>query len=150
MPLRRDRTSVAESLSEVRAVYRELERRPVARDCVGRTDCCRFKLTGKTPYVTKGELLVLVDAVRASGRQRLAEPTDAQATCPLLSDDGRCSVYEARPFGCRTHFCRAAGGPIAREDVRDLVHRLDDVDSALGGDGGRALPEALRAMLRTV
>lgn len=28
-------------------------------------------------------------------------------SCPLLTEDGRCSVYAARPFACRTHFVRS-------------------------------------------
>ena len=44
-----------ESLKEVRAVYAELEKRPVQRDCIRRTECCQFKLTGVMPLVTKGE-----------------------------------------------------------------------------------------------
>lgn len=29
-----------------------------------------------------------------------------QLPCPLLTADGRCSVYEARPIGCRVHVAR--------------------------------------------
>jgi len=122
-------------------VYRELEARPVERNCIGRADCCRFRLTGQTPYVTKGEALAAARAVRARGRTKLTQPADG--SCPLLGSDGRCMAYEARPFGCRTHFCAAAGGPVERKQVEDLIRRLAQLDSELGGDGVRALPGAL-------
>lgn len=52
-------------------------------------------------------------------------------------------IYESRPFGCRTHFCAAAGGPYARRDVIDLIRRLEEIDQKLGGDGPRALCGAI-------
>jgi hypothetical protein len=135
-----------EALAEVRAVYRELESRPVERACTRRTECCQFKLTGRTPYLTKGEAMLAADAFRASGRKELAEQPDG--ACPMLQPEtGRCLIYEARPFGCRTHFCAAAGGPYARADVLDLIRRLEHVDAALGGDGVRILDRAVAAEL---
>ncbi|MBV9128127.1 MAG: YkgJ family cysteine cluster protein [Verrucomicrobia bacterium] len=60
----------------------------------------------------------------------------------------RCRIYAARPFGCRTHFCRAAGGPYRRAEVLDLIRRLEAVDARLGGDGvPRPLPIAVAAEL---
>ena len=61
----------------------------------------------------------------------------------MLDPQGRCLIYDARPFGCRTHFCAAAGGPFARRDVLDLIRRLEDVDAFLGGDGVHPLPAAV-------
>jgi hypothetical protein len=136
-----DRLSEAEALAGLEAVYRELESRPATRACERRTDCCRFKLTGRTPYVTKPEALLAAKAVRATGRCSLPRRDDGD--CPLLDGAGRCTIYDARPFGCRTHFCSAAGGPLARGDVLDLIHRLGDLDAAVGGDGVRPLPAAL-------
>ncbi len=135
----------AAAAAAVRAIYAELAARPIERACELRTDCCHFKLTGRTPYLTAGEAVVAAQAVRASGRTRLPARTDG--ACPLLDPAGRCSIYEDRPFGCRTHFCQAAGGPYARRDVIDLIHRLEDIDRALGGDGARQLPIALKERL---
>jgi Fe-S-cluster containining protein len=132
-------------LDGVRAIYTELASRPLDRDCTGRAECCHFKLTGRTPFLTRGEALVTAQAVRASGRKKLsASPGGA---CPLL-EGGRCRVYEGRPFGCRTHFCKAAGGPYARGEVRDLIQRLDDIDRELGGNGGVNLPGAVEWALK--
>ena len=144
----RTKESGLEALEEVRAIYRELENRPVERACVRRTECCHFQLTGRTPQLTRGEAAVAARALRASGRKTLPERDDG--ACPLLRADGACLIYRDRPFGCRTHFCAAAGGPYARAEVLDLIRRLEAVDARLGGDGPRALPAAMRDELRAL
>ena len=132
----------SDTVATVRTIYAELAARPIERACISRTECCRFKLTGKTPYLTKGEALVAAKAWRATGRTRLPESPDG--ACPLLDRaTGRCQIYEGRPFGCRTHFCAAAGGPYARREVVDLIHRLEDLDRTLGGNGALPLPAAV-------
>lgn len=136
----RDQIQVA--LAEVRAVYAELAKRPIERQCTIRTECCQFQLTGRTPQLTKGEALLAAKAFRAIGRKTLSEPEDG--VCPVLKrETGRCQIYADRPFGCRTHFCDAAGGPYARRDVLDLIRRLEKMDQTLGGDGPRAIQSAI-------
>jgi hypothetical protein len=130
------------ALAEVRQVYVDLAQRPIERNCTRLTECCRFKLTGRTPYLTKGEAIVAAKAFRATGRKSLSE--NADGSCPMLQlETGNCLIYENRPFGCRTHFCAAAGGPVARRDVLDLIRRLEDVDLALNGNGPRLLKSAV-------
>lgn len=134
------------ALDEVRAVYAELAKRPVTRNCVARTECCRFQITGLTPQLTKGEALVAAKGFRATGRKEL--PESADGACPLLKrETGRCLIYDERPFGCRTHFCEAAGGPYSRKAVIDLIRRLEEVDRHLGGDGPRKIQVALAVAL---
>jgi Fe-S-cluster containining protein len=145
MPIR-ERMSRDEAVARVSAVYEELDKRPVERDCVRRTECCRFRLTGKTPYLTAGEALVLAEALRAAGKGRMMEPADG--SCPVLNPKtGGCEAYAARPFSCRTHFCAAAGGPYSRREVVDLIRKLEDVDTALLGNGAQTLPTALKEAL---
>ena len=130
------------AIVQVRQIYAELARRPIERSCVRIKECCHFKLTGRTPYLTRGEALVAAKALRASGRKQLPESSDG--ICPLLNrQSGNCMIYNDRPFGCRTHFCAAAGGPYARREVADLIQRLEVVDAELGGDGASALPHAV-------
>jgi Fe-S-cluster containining protein len=134
-------------MAEVRSVYRDLAGRPVERECTLRTECCQFQLTGKIPHLTRGEALVAAKALRASGRKTL--PDQINGACPLLNPRTmRCLIYDSRPFGCRTHFCAAAGGPYSRKEVTDLIHRLEGIDALLGGQGPRALPGALDEALR--
>jgi Fe-S-cluster containining protein len=143
------REELQHALSEVRAVYAELAKRPVTRNCVARTECCQFQLTGLTPHLTKGEALVAAKGFRATGRKELPEPADG--ACPLLKrETGRCLIYADRPFGCRTHFCAAAGGPYARKEVLDLIRQLEEVDRKLGGDGPRKIQAALAEALEEI
>jgi uncharacterized protein len=137
-------------LREVEAVYEELSIRPIERSCVARTACCRFKLTGEIPYVTRGEALLAARAWRATGRKNLEQSPDPDGRCPFLDpSDQRCRIYSARPFACRTHFCAAAGGPYSRQEVLDLIRRLEDIDRRLGGTSGpRPLVPAVSEALR--
>jgi len=130
-----------EALEDVRAIYRDLANRPIERACIRRTECCQFKLTGRTPMLTRGEALLAAKALRGAGRKTLPEARDD--ACPLLRPDGTCTIYADRPFGCRTHYCAAAGGPYARSEVLDLIRRLEALDAKLGGSGPRALPGAV-------
>lgn len=123
-------------LRQVEAIYQDLADRPIERSCVARTTCCRFKLTGEIPYVTRGEALLAARGWRATGRKTLEESADSDGRCPFLNPgDQRCRIYSARPFACRTHFCAAAGGPYPRREVLDLIRRLEDIDRRLGGTG---------------
>jgi hypothetical protein len=134
-------------LAEVRAVFADLERRPVTRNCTNLAGCCQFKLTGLVPSMTRAEAVLATAAWRATGRKRL--PESAGGACPMLDPaTSRCLIYADRPFGCRTHFCRAAGGPYARREVLDLIRRLEVIDAGLGyHDGPRPLPAAMAAEL---
>ncbi len=137
------------ALAAVRQIYAELAQRPVERQCLRRTECCQFKLTGLTPYLTKGEALVAARALRASGRKAL--PHETGGVCPLLERlSGKCLIYADRPFACRTHYCAAAGGPIARSEVVDLIRRLETIDAQFGGNGARKLPAAVRSALAEI
>ncbi|MFL6518710.1 MAG: YkgJ family cysteine cluster protein [Chthoniobacterales bacterium] len=134
-------------LDEVRQVYADLAARPVDRNCVRLKECCHFKLTGRTPYLTKGEALLAANALRATGRKAL--PHNPAGACPLLdATTGDCLIYDSRPFGCRTHFCSAAGGPYSRREVVDLIRRLEAIDDSLGGKGPRILQNAVADALR--
>jgi Fe-S-cluster containining protein len=137
------------ALSEVRVVYAELAKRPLMRACQARTECCRFQLTGLTPHLTKGEALVAAKGFHATGRKVL--PESADGACPFLKrETGRCLIYADRPFGCRTHFCTAAGGPYSRKEVLDLIRRLEEVDRRLGGDGPRKIQASLAIALEEI
>jgi uncharacterized protein len=140
------REQIQSALAEVKAVYAELSKRPIQRQCQIRTECCQFQRTGLTPQLTKGEALLAARAFRATGRKTLPESEDG--ACPLLKrDTGRCLIYAERPFGCRTHFCDAAGGPYPRKSLLDLIRRLEAIDILLGGDGPRAIQPAVEEFI---
>ena len=136
-----------ETVAEVRSVYAELASRPMDRNCQRRTDCCQFRITGKVPQLTRGEALLAAQALRASGRKSLPDPADG--ACPMLqTGTGKCLIYESRPFGCRTHFCQPAGGPMERSGILDLIRRLEQIDVHMGGDGPHPLASAVSRALQ--
>ena len=136
------------SHQEIEAIYADLERRPLARQCEMRTGCCHFRLAGHTPMLTRGEALHAALGVRASGRKALKPHPDG--ACPLLGRDGRCTIYKHRPFGCRTHYCAEAGGMYPRKHVADLIQRLEALDERLGGSGSRPLEVAVSDALAEI
>ncbi len=139
----------ASAVEEVSQIYAELAQRPMLRNCTRLTECCHFKLTGRTPYLTKGEAVVAARAFRATGRKTL--PKNPDGICPMLDrQSGACLIYHDRPFGCRTHFCAAAGGPVARREVLDLIRRLEKIDVDLGGNGPRTLQTAVAEALEKI
>lgn len=142
---RQSRSDAVDHETEIRAIYAEVGSRALPRDCALRTGCCQFRITGRTPMLTKGEALFLAKGVRAAGRTRIKAREDG--SCPLLGVDGRCTVYAHRPFGCRTHFCAEAGGMYPRRHVADLIQRLEALDEKLLGDGPRPIEGALDAAL---
>ena len=136
-------------LAELASVYREADEAFASWGCPASTECCRFGITGREPYVTSLELAAIRRAVAARGGPRswkAAAPLAPQAggrrlpviegssarratpraqasaerTCPMLTDAGRCAIYAARPLGCRTFFCdRAEPGTPVRH--RELL-----------------------------
>lgn len=103
--------------------------------CASSTDCCRFAVTGREPSLTRSEWELVHDALKRAGRRLPAIPSDG--TCPLLTAAGRCSVYAARPLGCRTFYCeRASGPPVDKRALRASVHALE---AQSGGEKGRPL-----------
>lgn len=140
---------------ELLALYDEVDGRYAGHRCPGSTECCRFAITGREPYVTSIEIAVLSRAVAARGgplsdKRRalpLAQSRDAERTCPLLGKDQRCSVYAARPLGCRTFWCeRVERDEVVRQPViNDFVRRVRAIAARHreGGENGRLLTRAL-------
>jgi len=100
--------------------------------------CCRFDLTGREPHATAVELEEVRHAMRARGlspRGPRSLPLEQPGPCPLLSEGGRCRVYAARPFGCRTFFCREAEAPYGssarppRDAVNAIGRRIADLSA---------------------
>ncbi|MCC6555129.1 MAG: YkgJ family cysteine cluster protein [Polyangiaceae bacterium] len=147
--------------AELEAVYRDADEAFSGWTCPASTECCRFGITGREPYVTSIELAAVRRAVAARGGARSFRPAaplavpeggrrlpSAERTCPMLTDAGRCAVYAARPLGCRTFFCDRAvpGSSVVRHrDVLALVRRVQEIAARHepGGDAGRPLIRAL-------
>lgn len=52
----------------------------------------------------------------------------------MLSDEGKCIVYEARPLGCRTFFCNASlrkmGAKLPRAELARLAREVEDLSAS--------------------
>jgi Fe-S-cluster containining protein len=140
-------------LGELHAVYEDAAALLADWSCPASTECCRFGITGREPYVTSIEVAAVErELARIGGARafRRAEPLAAsgahpdkkrrlamdegERTCPLLDHDGRCAVYAARPLGCRTFFCERASSPsrarstrgraLPQRELNELVRRV--------------------------
>jgi Fe-S-cluster containining protein len=118
---------------ELRALYAETDALLAPFSCDASGECCHFSNTGREPYPTAVELAEVVLAARSAPPARLARnakkkslPLADARVCPLLSEDGRCTIYASRPFGCRTFFCERIQGPskLPRAALGDLSRRI--------------------------
>jgi Fe-S-cluster containining protein len=110
--------------------------------CESSTECCRFSVTGREPYVTRAEWALIVAEVKRQGRKLPAVPDSDDGRCAFLDDAGQCRVYAVRPLGCRTFFCERAHGPngehtreIPKREIQQLARDLSDAS-----DGEKARP----------
>jgi uncharacterized protein len=162
-PRQSDRDAESELLRELEVVYRDVDAQLSNDTCPASTECCRFGITGREPYVTSIEVALVERAVARRGGARalgrapapLESPTPAdrkdkrrlamvdEEPCPLLDMKGRCSVYDARPFGCRTYFCERAtrSSDLGQRDINEFVRRIKDIAARhkLAGDQGKPL-----------
>lgn len=142
-------------LEELAALYREVDTLYAGWSCPGTTECCRFGITGRQPYVTSIELSAVRRAIAQRGAPLapakralpITRDEEAERICPLLDRNQRCSIYADRPLGCRTFYCERAtrGDHGTRAELQDVVRKLQDLASrhALGGDQARPLTRAL-------
>lgn len=118
--------------SELEQVFVALGGLFASSSCPRSTRCCRFKQTGRVPYIWPAEgRRVLQGIARRGGKL----PKQAAAgDCPLILSDGGCSIYADRPFGCRTFFCDDATLPQGsrRREVDVLAKRLRTLSERLG------------------
>jgi Fe-S-cluster containining protein len=143
-------------LAELGAIYQRADRLAASAPhdgCQRCARCCQFALLGREPYVTSLELAALVRAVRSRGGPPAALEADERKICPLLTTEFRCAVYAARPLGCRTFWCKAAESDARATERREVLALVREVKELAarhepGGDQGRPLWAALRALLR--
>jgi uncharacterized protein len=151
-----DRAASDALLTELAEVYRDADAAFDGWTCPSSTECCRFGITGREPYVTSIELAAVRRAIAARGGTKawkrahlslpLASASD-ERPCPLLTEEGRCAVYASRPLGCRTFYCdRAApAAPVRHREISAFVRRIQAIAARheQGGDQGRPLTRAL-------
>jgi len=125
-------------IEKLRTLYQETDALFAGWSCAASGECCRFSVTGRQPLLWPIEWRMLHSALRANPPRKGGHGDD----CPAYdSITRRCRAYQARPFGCRTHFCSEASraGKNPREGIRDLARRLADL-SARDQPAGALMP----------
>lgn len=100
--------------------------------CAQTGDCCQHAL----PLVmTRHEARLVIDAtdkelhwtVLDGNKVAMVSPT-GEGRCPCLGADGRCTIYDARPYRCRVFACLRGpgetlepGGPMGCANARRAV-----------------------------
>ncbi len=112
--------------SEVAAVYRRADAAYGPFCCPASGECCQLAKTGRPPWLFEAEWRYLQHALAEAGRS--LPPAREDGGCPFLDEQGRrCTVYAARPLGCRTFFCgrRTGRGREPTEEMSHLTRRLE-------------------------
>ncbi len=136
------------ALQETRVVLQRADTAYQGHSCPASAECCQLAARKREPWLWSTEWrLVEAHARRLHGGA--LPPDRADGACPFLDAAGvRCTVYESRPFGCRTFFCERRRGP-AREPaevVAQLLQRLERTAQRAAPDeqGPRPLTEWIR------
>jgi uncharacterized protein len=133
----------AQALRHLAAIYRKTDAAYARFSCPASADCCQLARRGRQPWLWPVEWAALEGALERQGRRVPAARADGG--CPLLDEAGRrCTVYEDRPFGCRTYFCeRASGGRHPLEATVALCAKLEalaaEADPAAAAEGPRPI-----------
>ena len=111
------------------------DRHPGGLTChAGCSSCCHRHLSVMT--LEWSRIAEAVSSLEPSHQEALRTRLEAGRSdprCPLLDDEGRCRIYEARPMICRTHGLPIQVGEPPKRDVCPLnfpdgpeVETLDD------------------------
>jgi Fe-S-cluster containining protein len=131
------------AVTETRAVLTKASEAWKPFSCPGTAECCQLSKTGRPPWLWPSEWQVVLERLRRDRRE--LPPARADGGCPFLDASGRrCTVYEDRPFGCRTFFCHRILGPSKQpaEVTNGLLERIAAANIAWRSDAEpRALPD---------
>jgi len=120
------------ALTETLSVLKQASAAWASHGCPGTSECCQLSVTKKEPWLWPTEWQALLEHLKRDQRT-LPEPR-ADGGCPFLDAAGtRCTVYQARPFGCRTYFCHRITGPAKQpaDATNALLDRLTAINIAL-------------------
>lgn len=120
--------------AELRKLFAEADALVENLICDASTDCCRFGVTGREPYVTAAEVAELREGLKTNAKHPRKKRLDliGEKRCPVLSDEGRCTAYDSRPLGCRTFFCQAAlqksgGAKLPHRELRRIAKDIEEI-----------------------
>jgi uncharacterized protein len=130
-----------QSLADLSALYSRVDAAHAGFSCPNRAACCQLAQTGREPYLWHVEWRLLERRIAERGGR--TPPAREDGGCRFLDESGkRCTVYQERPFGCRTFGCELATGmtrPL-RERVRELTRELTALAEGYDPDDGGPRP----------
>ena len=132
MTVAEDELEWRRAVTETRAVLRKASETWARHSCPASGECCQLSVTKRQPFLWPSEWRVLTEHLKRE--KRALPPPREDGACPFLDASGkRCSVYEARPFGCRTFFCGRIIGPskIPADETNALLERLTALNVAV-------------------
>jgi uncharacterized protein len=113
------------ALAETRNVLAKASQTYRPWSCPSSAECCQLAKTGRPPWLWPSEWELLLERLKRD--KRTLPPVRSDGGCPFLDASGRnCTVYEDRPFGCRTYFCHRVQGPSAQPTfvTNDLLRQM--------------------------
>jgi Fe-S-cluster containining protein len=117
------------AIRETRVVLAKADALYAGFSCPASAECCLLSTTKRQPWLWRSEWELILDHL--ASEERSLPPPRADGGCPFLDSAGkRCTIYEARPLGCRTFFCHRVERP-RREPVDEmqvLSRRLERIN----------------------
>lgn len=112
------RAALDAALDGLVAIYRELDHYLAALGvaCRGCGQCCDFARNDFRLYASRLELELVL-------RRHPPPRLTPQGQCGYLLD-GRCSIYDERPLGCRTYFCDPAHAERQQGIYHTFIRRI--------------------------
>jgi uncharacterized protein len=97
-------------VKETRAIFDKADKAFAPFSCPATAECCQLATTKRPPWLYASEWQALLAELVA--QKRTLPPARSDGGCPFLDATGKkCTVYAARPLGCRTYFCHRVRGP---------------------------------------
>ncbi len=129
-----DSASQRLAVAETRAILAKASALWAPHSCLASGDCCHFETTKRQPWLWPSEWTLIVDHFKQMKRD--LPPIRPDGACPFLNDNNRCTIYDVRPFGCRTFFCARIKGPSRQpaSETTALLERLASVNIGLNSD----------------
>lgn len=139
--MRRFGDKTKQALADLLAFYGRVEAAQPNFACPRRSRCCQLRTTGREPYLWELEWAAVARAVAERGG-RLPKVRE-DGGCRFLAEDGHgCTLYAARPFGCRTYGCELASGSgrAEHEKLRVLTKELTGLAETFDPEDGGPRP----------
>jgi Fe-S-cluster containining protein len=136
---------VRRAVTETRAILQKASEAWAGHGCPGTAECCQLAITKREPWLWPSEWKVI--EARLKRERRPLPPAREDGACPFLDASGkRCTIYEDRPFGCRTYFCHRITGP-AKQPVDQTNALLERLRSANVAADSEAEPRSILALI---